>query len=214
MSVTVQSQMLKVVQRIDPYTKAGTELVLATVGTVAGDTFTAQRQLDFYNEARFFLFGALRGRKSNAEMCDILNQSIIKKTDLTFASGAASKPTGYIEKVLLQNVSLTNIPIVQLNAVPAISDLESATNPFVYETGDQFIAPSGSAYVPNAATYILHYFGITNFTLANVTGGAVTETFNDMWQEILIALAVGCAKEQGATALNAMVDAFFGKIGS
>jgi len=209
MSVTVQNQLFKLVERIDPRNKLGVEFTAGTVGTTAGDKFTAQRQLDMYNDARFFLFGALRARMTKEQLTEIISGTMVVNSTFQFSSGVATKPAGYLEKVLLTDASGNPISILPQSAIPYVQSLEATTNNrFVFEVGNTFVDVNGSMSVPDASNYVLRYFGIQNFALSDVTGGTTTETFNDTWQILLIELAEAISMEMGNTDLMALITKY------
>lgn len=203
---TVQAQVLRLAQRVDPYTKAGAEFAAGTIGTTPGSRFTAQRLLDIYNEARFTLAQAITSKIPRHLRAMMVSGTIIKKTDLQFTSGVATKPTGYLEPVLLTDVSGAVITILPLTLLMAVKDLESSTNRFVFETTTTLEALTGTTNIPNASTYILRYYGLSNFALSDVTGGSTVETFNDIWQDLLVEIGSGIANEMGNTQVLAFAE--------
>jgi hypothetical protein len=197
MAVTVQAQMLALALRVDPRTKAGVEFALGTIGTTAGNRFTAQRLLDIYNEARMAMASAIRISMPPEKRAAVVPGNIVRITNLTFASGVAAVPAGCIDPIAMQDSTGSDISIVGANLIPLLSRNESATVRFVAWEGTNFKAPPGSAFIPDAATYRLWYYGVSNFTLANVTGGVVTETYNDDLLPRLLNIAARIANVQG-----------------
>lgn len=197
MAVTVQSQMLRLALRVDPRTKAQVEFVAGTIGTVAGNRFAAQRLLDIYNEARMALAGALRIMAPAEKKASTVQGNIQRKTNLTFTSGTAPIPTGLIEPIALRDVTGNDISILPGNILPLVSRNESATVRFVFWEATNFKSLPGSTAIPDAATYVLWYYGVTDFILTDVTGGATLETYNDDLLPRLLNIAARIANMQG-----------------
>jgi hypothetical protein len=188
------------------YTSGGT-MVGALIGSVDG-SFSRQRLLDIYNEARIVLAGFIAqqlGVKSAVESID----GNIVKTDLTFSAGVATKPTGFIKEVLLRDPSGNTVSIVNNIDLPSVQKYDSASTKFVYRTGSQFKAQS-TTYITDSAAYVLHYYGLTDFTLDQVLAGTVTETFNDDWAPRVLELAVAVATEHGNVDPLALAVKLFG----
>lgn len=191
------------------YTSGGTATP-ALVGSVDGASFQRQRILDIYNQARMALFNAFDGALSKAEKIKAISGAIVKKTDFTFASGVASKPTGFIEHIRLTNLAGTEVSVLPSSLIRQLKSRESAANPIVFDYGTVFESQNGSTYVADAATYILRYFGITNFTLSDILGGSTVETFNENFYPAIIELAQAIAAEQGTVQVNALAKKLIG----
>ena len=186
------------------YTSGGT-ITGALIGSVDGAKVPRQRLLDIYNQARMALFGAIDATYSLSDKITSISGTIVKKTDLTFAAGVATKPTGYIQAVRLSDVSEDQITIAPFTLYRQTKDRHAVGNRIVYEYSTTLEAPSTSTTImPNAATYILRYFGITDFTLSDVLGGSVAETFNDQYHSAIIELAEAIFNEQGQKEINAL----------
>jgi len=81
----------------------------------------------------------------------------------------------------------------------------------VFDYGTYFEGPSTSTTImPNAATYILRYYGISNFTLSDILGNTTVESFNENYYPIIIDLAQAIASEQGTIAVNALAQKLIG----
>jgi hypothetical protein len=205
---TVQSLLLQFVRSVDPYTKTGVEITSATIGTVDGDRFTKERQLDCYNRGRREAVFALSSRLSSADWSKDMSGMIVSSATITFSSGTATKPDGYIQKILLTKSNGSVVSIVRPEDYAEVSPFESASAPVVQELSSSFKA-SSSTIVPNGS-YVLSYYGITDFTLADVTGGTVTETINERWHPLVLELAEAVANGQGSVEVNALAHALIG----
>lgn len=181
------------------------------VGSVDGASFSRQRILDIYNQSRMALFQAMDNVFGLEEKIVAISGTVIKKTDLTFAAGVASKPSGFIQAVYLTDVSGDQITILPQSLFRQLKDRHSVSNRMVFDYGTFFEAPSTSTTImPNAATYILRYFGIDNFTLAQILAGTAVETFNENYYPIIIELAQAIASEQGTIEVNALAQKLIG----
>lgn len=177
----------------------------ALIGSVDGAKIPRQRLLDIYNQARMALFGAIDSTYSLSEKITSISGTIVKKTDLTFSAGTATKPTGYIQAVMLTDVSNDQITIESFSKYRRTKDNHAVGNRIVYEYSTTLEAPSTSTTImPNAATYILRYFGITDFTLTDVLGNSTAETFNDQYFSAILEIAQAIANEQGEQEINAL----------
>jgi len=204
---TVQANVLKLLARVDPSLKTGAEITstnIATWASAGSDRFTAQRIVDCYNEARKVLGNAISMRYNPAQKVAAMADIMILKSDLTFASGSATKPTGYIEAYSLHKATGQQIAIIPSHLYAVTAYLDSAYNPIVHEYATTFVAVNGATNVPDLATYKLRYFGLTDFTIANVSAGTENETFSFIWDTILVELASAIADEQGAAQVNAL----------
>ena len=183
----------------------------ALVGSVDGASFPRQRILDIYNQARMALFQAMDNVLSLEEKIIAISGTVIKKTDLTFTSASAPKPTGFIQAIYLTDVSGDQITILPLSVFRELKDRHSVSNRMVFDYGTVFEAPSTSTtIIPNAATYILRYYGISSFTLSDILGGTTVETFNENYYPIIIELAQAIASEQGTIEVNALAQKLIG----
>jgi hypothetical protein len=167
---TIQTQLVRLAQRVDPFTKDGTELTAANIGTVAGDRFTAQRLLDCYNEARMILAQTISVMMPTRKKSLAISGNIVRDTAATFTSGVLTKPSGFVETLSLMTSAGQLISVLPASSVALTRYLDSANNPIVYEEAAAFRSENGTAYIPNASTYVFRYYGITNFGLASVVG--------------------------------------------
>mgnify|MGYP001240429504 CR=1 FL=1 len=234
---TVQANLAKLAQRIDPYTSAGVEITAANVCTVGydGQQFTIQRLLDIYNEARLMLFNELRVSLSPDELSKKVSKTAKTKTDLKFASGVTPTPASdpnaipadFIEAIGLTDNAGARIYIVKPSIGPLIADAnangtnphlkESATNRFVVLEGGgssgglRFRSESANVtWYPNVSTYKLRYFGVGQWTLTTVTTGTQEETFGDDYLPRLLEFAAKVSLEQGMQEVNALAKAMGG----
>jgi len=81
---------------------------------------------------------------------------------------------------------------------PLLKEFDAVDNPIVYEEGTVLRSENGSAFVPDGQ-YKLTYYGIQDFTLADVTGGTTKETFNESLQPHILDAAVALAQGQART---------------
>ena len=208
MSRTVQSNIISLLQRIDPTLKDQITPIAAgnisTWGANGGSKFTAQQVVDFYNEALTALANQVNLLYPEPLKGTVLGGNVSLTTTLAFSSGVASKPTGFIKGIYLSDSSNVQITMNPAAMIWRLKDLETATNRMVFDYGSNFSALTGSANIPNASTYILWYYGITTFAISDVTGGSTVEQFNDDWEPKIIQLAVAIANEQGQQAVNAL----------
>ena len=150
---TVQSLMAQMVQVIDPRTKAGVEITAATVGTVDGDKFAKQRQLDLWNQSRFALFGAMRETMPLPKLTEAISGNVVEtQIEFTAASNRYeyTLPTGYLKFVSLDGFSTTSkkmepilllpttyVDMVRLGQMP--SYVQSNNIRLVFEIGTKLI---------------------------------------------------------------------------
>jgi hypothetical protein len=195
------------------YTSGG-KLVGALIGTVDGN-FSRQRLLDIYNDSRFILFNEYKKVLNPEQLTKRINGNIVLKTDLTFSSGSADKPSGYIRSIDLTDNAGLLIPIISANYVQAYSTSQTLTNRFVYEQGTKFINPSGSTYIADSNDYVLRYYGITEYSLTDVvgdsTGIAVTyESFIEDDHYILLEIAEAICNNQGMNDILSLTKKLLG----
>ena len=203
----VKDQLLKLALRVDPIVKStGVEFTTSTIGTVDGDRFPAQRLLDCYNEARMVLAQAISTQMDGNRKARAISGNIVRDTAFQFASGVATKPTGYVEWISLLDSAGRVIAVLPESLYALMKQLDSYTNPLVFEEGGYFRAVS-SVNVPDASTYVLRYYGVTDWTLAQLTSN---ETFNRQWEPLLIQLAEAIANEQGGAQLNSLAAGLVG----
>ena len=208
---TVQSNILKIAQSVDPYTKAGAEITSATIGTVDGDRFTKQRLLDIYNESRLSLFQAMRSVMPDDELSKNISGMFISAAIVFTAASPntnAPKPSGYLK---LKSLAATGgAPVIVLrndllNVVRGGRDpyyTISASNLIAFEIGTNFVIPA----LFGAGTGIIDYYGITDWTLSDVTTGTAVEVFSSEYEPLLFELAGAIASEQGTDQVNALAE--------
>lgn len=181
------------------------------VGSVDGASFPRQRILDIYNQARFALYTAINNSYSREDKIKAISGTVVKKTDLQFSAGVANKPDGFMEALRLTDVSGEQITVLPFSLFRQVGKLYAADNRMVFDNGAVLEAPSTSTVImPNLSTYILYYYGITNFALSDILGGTVLETFNDRFYPSIIELAQAIAAEQGTLEVNALANKLIG----
>lgn len=214
MASTVQSIALKIALRCDPRTKSGDDFVAsspaagqAAIGVTDGDRFTKQRLLDCYNEARFALFDMLYRNLSSEDLSKEVSATFISAA-ITFTAASpnttAPKPAGFLKLAAL--MATGNVPVIILpdNLISEVRKLTqphltvSATNLLAFENTTNFLIPA----LFGAGTGIIDYYGITNWALSDITGGATVEVFSTELEPILIELAEAICNEQGAASIN------------
>lgn len=189
------------------YVSGGTAIG-ALIGSVDGQIFTRQRLLDIYNEARMTLCGFIAQEYNSGVAEKAIDGNVVSAAALTFASGVATKPTGFIKEIELRDPSGNAVTVIDAISVPSVRGYEHSTRKFVYRSGTQFIA-TDSTIVANSSSYSLTYVGITDFTLAQVLAGTTVETFNEEWCPRVLELACAIAVEQGKVSPLALAEKLF-----
>lgn len=216
--------MLSLALRIDAVNgTTHTEFTLSDIGVNAG-RFAPQRLLDIYNEARLCLFNALRQVYPSSDLSRYIGRTVVTKTDLTFASGVATVPAGFLKVLSLRDAAGTQIFVVKPTLGPTIANAnangtskhfkETATNRFVMYENGTLRSESGSTFIPNAATYQLKYYGVPLWTLTDVTNGTTVEVFDDDLKPKLMEIAEKISMEQGLNEVNALALSLVGKNGT
>jgi len=195
--MTVQSLLLSLALRVDPLDEDGQDFTLATIGVKNGERFSKQRLLDIYNEARKIFAEAImlqwpRVRRTMSVF------GTINTANVTFANGQATIPDGYTLGLMLVDQNNREIEIAAAEQKPLLKEFDAVDNPIVYEEGTVLRSENGSAFVPDGQ-YKLTYYGIQDFTLADVTGGTTKETFNESLQPHILDAAVALAQGQART---------------
>lgn len=211
--IAVQSLMVRLVQRIDPRTKAGAIIDSTNVGSVDGDKFTEQRRLDIYNDARFALFGALKTRYSNEELTRLIGSTVIDTTG-TMASGQLAKPSDYVDFISFaksDDTPVTMLPTSMLQDV--LSGLnphftESATNLFLFDIGQNLVAFDASMAT---AAVKLRYYALPVYVLTDIDNTTTKESFDEKFHPLMIELGVAIANEQGQQEILALTQSLLGK---
>jgi hypothetical protein len=192
------------------WTSGGT-VYPALAGAVDGDKFTALQLLDILNEARWALIGfviaAFSDPKKQVDPESLIPGWIVHKTDLTFASGSVAKPSGYVGSILLTDVTrATTIGVLSPSAYTRAQNKLSATNPAVEDRGTVLYDRTAGTNVIDAATYILDYFGLTDFQrgdILQISGYTqTTEPLDQERHETLLRGAIAIAQGKGAEELN------------
>jgi len=186
------------------YVSAGT-IVGALVGTVEPAGITRQRVLDIYNQTRFVLARILIKQYPQSMVSSLAPGIAKRKTDLTFSSGTAAKPSGLVTVVALESAAAVPISVIPISQRRILKDLDSAVNPLVMDYGQSFVAINGSTYVPNASTYVLDYIGLDVWTLSDViffSGTEAVETFSEDWFPILVEGCAAFASGQGVAGVE------------
>jgi hypothetical protein len=209
---TVQLQVTKLYQRIDPRASDGSEITIATVGTVDGEKFTAAKGLAIYNDARTALANAISVRMDPFSKRQAIADNTVWNTTFTFTAGVGAKETGYIEHKELQTSAGVRIAVLPAHVVGMTAYLDSALNPLVYERGTSFYSVHGNLYIPDAATYLHVYYGITPFVIGDVTGGATVETFSPVWEPLLLELGESIAMEMALGEVNKLAMSLVGGV--
>jgi hypothetical protein len=221
--------MLQLVERIDPFTKAGAEFIATGthgVGTEGGDKFTAQRQLDIYNQARLALFSAVKNKYPEAqlvkELSNCLTRALLQST-VNAPGGLATltPPAGFLREHSIYD--LLNAPIIILNPImrpTVLSDsvagsghwrqmlsahwrymyLQKSTN-YVFEGDD---IPSST--FTNGEVMYLYYYGLPTWVLADVTGGSTLENIGLAYEQKVLDIAEKIALEVGSLDLTKVAE--------
>lgn len=192
---------------------AGGSVVGALICSIEGN-LEPQKLLNIYNDARYALFAAYKNVFSPIDLTRQVNGQIAVKTDLTFASGSANKPTGYIRPIYLMDAAGLFIPIVQEAVEPLLKPLQTLTFRYVIEEPGVLINHSGSTYIANAATYVLVYYGITRYSISDAlglsVGGVPNESFIDDDHTRIIELGEAISREIGTQELMALAKKLIG----
>ena len=180
------------------------------IGTIPGAAFPAQLLLDRYNDARLILASFLKQKLSYNAFVLATSGNLVNTLTLTFSSGIAVKPAGFIEGVSLYDASYNRIEIIPANQLEAARGLESATNRFVIDSGSTLSAITGNTNVLDGSSYNLWYYAIPIYLLTDITGGAVSESFNDKFFPIIIEIGEKLCNEVGSMEINAFLNSMFG----
>lgn len=216
---TVQANILRFLAVVDPTMKDGTVISssnISTWSTSHGDKFTSARILDCYNQSRMSLFGVLRTIMDDESLGKIVGELLVSTT-IDFGSAAAKtdapKPSGYIKFVGLSSSADIKYPLLPQTLINVVRQgsndfyVQSSTNAFVFDEGSNLVSygtvgvNSGNAFITGSSNKFL-YYGITDFTLSDITGGSTTETYNDVWVPVLLELAIAIANGLGNQQVN------------
>lgn len=162
---TVQANIIKLLQRIDPRLKTMVEVStsnIATWATDGTDKFTAQRVVDIYNDARFALFNAMRASMPQDRLSKELSLSVVTANLASSISTdilGYALPAGYhrfislVGRYLDGSVVSTNfLPIILLDYtfLPLVRSgqnpyyTQSETNRFVFEKDGYLFSPKST----------------------------------------------------------------------
>lgn len=183
------------------YTSGGT-FTPARIGTVRGESFTAQELLTILNEARFLLV------KAAVSMgVDLLGSVLL--ADVTFVTYGSyvgfAKPAGIVKPISLIDTASPPQPIhirpahlwgVARNSAASQYETESASQRFAFDEGTRFVHYGG--IITNGYAAKLQYYGATDNTLTQILAGTTDEAISD-WP-LLLELAVDVSKRLGGMA--------------
>jgi hypothetical protein len=203
---TVQSVILKLYQAVDPYTKAGAEITLATVGTVDSDKTTKQRMLDILNDAHIALFQAMRSTFDPERLTKELSLAIVSANVTTDSSAMITLPSGYFRFISLVGryydtattaVSTKYLPIILID--PSMFELvmggvnpyytQSDTNRFVIERGAYLVHHMPSAGI----SFITNVVGTGTVTINGTT--AVTGSGTSFTTQLSVGASITVGAE-------------------
>jgi hypothetical protein len=209
MATTVNEMILRLRRRADPNTKDLETWTAENAGVDEG-RFTAQRILDIYNQARVTLTSALLQKFPNAKaaISRLIPGNVTTKDDLAFQNGIAQLPSGYVFAIDLADAEGNQIYVLGIDRERVVKDAETDTNRFVFEIGGFLKAPTGSDKITDG-NYQLRYYKIEPFTLSDVNGGVVTETYDEQWLPLLEEIAVLLSNEAGNLETSSIVEKFF-----
>lgn len=183
----------------------------ALVGAVDADGFTREQYLSLLNQARWGLMGTVVSAWKAKKILDpekLLPGWIVTTTTLQFTSGSASKPAGYVETLKLTDASGTRIPVYTPTEYERVINKLSVNNPAVEDMGTVLLDESAGTNVPNASTYILKYFGLTDFQIGdilNLSGYTqTTEPLDEEMHEVLYRGAIAISKGMGGQDVSAL----------
>jgi hypothetical protein len=184
---TVQSQVLRLLQRIDPTLKTTAVITASNISTWAsdgGDKFTAQRVVDIYNDARIALFQSMRQSMPIDRLTKELSLAQLSVNIVFTATGDSwvyTLPAGYLRFVslsgryLLSAVSTALAPIFLLESTFRDAVLYG-TNPYYTQSNNnRFVFErAGTLYGIKAASSstLLDYIPISG-VVSTTSGSAV-----------------------------------------
>jgi len=179
-------------------------VVAALVGAVDGDKYPRQRHLHAFNQSRIALINAITQEYKVSDRAYAISGAIVTKSDLAFAGGVATLPDGYLEAILLTALSGLKISVHPVSLMEVTRERDSAVNPIVYEDGTNFRSVHSNTFIADAATYILRYYGITDFSLDDIVIGVAEEVFNREWINNIIELAQMVIRQTSSVEVNAL----------
>jgi hypothetical protein len=209
MAKLANTLLLQITSLIDPRDKDLNPFTVENVGIDEG-RFTAQERLDIYNKSRLTITGSLLKKFPLAKnsLVELISGNVEYGETITFESGSADKPDGYIFAVDLMDSSKNQVTVLSFKDYRMVKDLERATNLFVFEVGDTLKAPPGSSLI-TSGSYTLTYYKILPFTLADINEATVNETYNDEWHPLIEEIAVLIANEVSDFDISNTIEKFF-----
>ena len=188
-------------------------VVPAYVGSVDGDVKTREQHLDLLNQARWVVMGVVVSAfKKDPRGIDperLLPGWVVRNATFQFASGSATKPTGYVDTVKLHTAAGIRIPVYTPTEYEWVKNKLSATNPAVEDRGTILYDATAGTNVPNASDYVLNYLGLTDFTLGDILQISgytnTTEPLDEERHELLYRAAVAIARGAGQVDLNTLI---------
>jgi hypothetical protein len=173
------------------------------IAAIDGARFPRQRLADIYNDARLALFQGLSLLNDEPEYLSKLVDTIVRTASVTMTLAGSTLtgpfPSDYIEGIEAYDASSNPIEILpaELIGEVLIGDnphlLQSTTNRFIFEQNAQFVTYNTGTAWPATEVITVRYYGVSTFTLADVLGNSVTETFSRKFEPIIITLAEAIA---------------------
>jgi hypothetical protein len=210
---TVNSLVLALAQKIDPYTKEGVEIIDTTIDSAAGNSFTAAQRLQIYNDARVALMRAILNTQG-PESTSLSVPGTIVNADISWSATVATRPTDMIAFVSMRdsaNVPMTLLPASLMNEVESGKNpylTSTATLAYVFEVGTQFLY-LGS--VSHAGTGKIRYVKLANWVTADVTKATTaTETIDIRLHPQLLEIAQAISQEMGTVEVGALASKLIG----
>lgn len=216
MSITVQEMMLKLVNRIDPQgrdpanpTNPPVYFDATNIGVFNGK-FSAQRQLDIYNEARYELLRALQFTIPKDKL-SVLAEGPVKVASPSSSAGAVALPSDYfaIANIECDSFDIFLVPITMYRAIRKGKNpyrKESANVVFVCPQGRQLVSPNGATNFTNGTAVNIAYYSLSSFALTDVTNGTSVESLDDIYMTPLLEIAEAISLELGRVELNRVVQ--------
>lgn len=191
----------------------------ALVGSTDGAKFPRQRLLDMYNQSRMVLFNSIYKSVDSDEISKYVYGSFLNASiAIASVSGgyrAIPKPTGYVRLVGMTDGAATPVPIIVLpnNLLQETKRgtspyyTVSATNLLAFEMGVNWNIVGNFGTSPAS----VDYYGITDWTLADVLAGTAVEVFSADVEYMIIEIAQAISEEQGEEQINALALKLLGK---
>lgn len=220
----VRDVVVRLLENIDPTLKTMVTITTSNVSSWnsagGGDKFTTGLVMNIYNNARLSLFNALSNKYGNdiEALSEEIISSVAQSSAITWTvsggAGSAPKPTGYLRFISMQtaaSVPMILLPQTLLTVVRSGSNpyyTQSATNILIFDLGTNFIYYGSS--ITTASDYVLNYYGLTQYTVTDVTNGSTVEQFDDKWIPALLELGQAIASEMGTNEINALAARLVG----